>query len=63
MAMFDGRNGMEEITDKQTRAELELNARNRANALEPVVNELKALNLKTEEMVKLLCEIVKRAQQ
>jgi hypothetical protein len=50
----------EPITDEKTRAELELNARNRANALEPVVDELKKLNVKTEEMVQLLCEIIKR---
>ena len=53
----------EPITDEKTHAELELNARNRSIALVPVVDEVKKLNVKTEEMIQLLCEIIKRFQR
>ena len=57
MAMFDGRNRMEEVTLE----ELSQNAKNRTEALEPVVSELQLLNGKMEELIELVCELVKRS--
>jgi hypothetical protein len=44
----------------ETVEELKLNAKHRSEALEPVVDELKALNKKTEEVIQLLCELLRR---
>jgi hypothetical protein len=57
MAMFDGRNRMEEVTLE----ELSQNAKNRTEALEPVVSELQLLNGKMEELIELVCELIKRS--
>jgi hypothetical protein len=57
MAMPDGRNRMEAVTLE----ELSQNAKNRTEALEPVVSELQLLNGKVEELIELVCELIKRS--
>ena len=48
---------MEEVTLE----ELSQNAKNRTEALEPVVSELQLLNGKMEELIELVCELIKRS--
>jgi hypothetical protein len=44
----------------ETVEELKLNAKHRSEALEPVVLELQILNKKTEEVIQLLCDLLRK---